>query len=264
MYTKTSIKALVFLALISMTIYAKDRPLDIEKLRELKKTVKVLGSPTITIVDGIEKDSIYFLQLEVKKKRGIKVMNAFIEKESMVAYIGTRYDENGIKTIFPKTKKSIKLIEEGISFTYGSGDKELYVVTDPECPYCVKFEKAIKNNLEDYMVHVILYPLHFHKKAPAMVSWIMQGKDANEKKQRMEELMLEKSKKYEIFINQDGKSLKYTKSMKIKIDKAVKAAKILGATGTPAVFDEKFNRINWTELFTKNEKKKSVDLFKTK
>jgi thiol:disulfide interchange protein DsbC len=166
----------------------------------------------------------------------------------MVLYIGNRYDKNGAKMMFQKTPTSINTIKDGISFSYGNGKKEIYIITDPECPYCTKLEKALAGKMAEYTVHVILYPLAFHKNAPAMVEWIMQGKDDAEKKHRMEELMVKDSKDYKTLLAKKGTTFKYTDAVKIKINNAKKTAKVLGMTGTPSVYNAQYNKINWKTL----------------
>jgi len=240
--------ALVSLLCIVSNGYAQDKPLSSEKLKDLKRTVKVFSKRPVTLIDGIDKGSYYFLQLKVKKRGRMKIVNAFLEKETQAVYIGHRYDKNGVKMVFPKTAKSIESIKNGISFSYGKGKKQIYIVTDPECPYCRQFEKQAQGKLEEYTVHIIMYPLSFHKNAPAMVEWIMQGKDDAEKRQRMEEVMVKNSTAYKIFLGKPGQVFKYTDSIKIQIDNAIKAAKVLGAAGTPSVYTEKFNKINWKTL----------------
>lgn len=246
---KQKLLALTLLTALSGTsAFGEDRVLETEKLNDIKKTTRILANPSIQVTDGIDKGTYYFLKLNVKKQRGSKMVNAFLEKESGALYIGTRYEKNGQKMTFPMTKKAIETIQKGISFSYGKGTKDLYVVTDPQCPYCQRFEKQAVGKLDDYKVHVLLYPLSFHKKAPAMVEWIMQGKDDVEKRHRMEDVMVNGSKEYAEFMGKKGQKFSYTDTIKVKIDNAKAAAKALGVRGTPSVYSEKFSKINWASL----------------
>ncbi|CAA6804012.1 MAG: Thiol:disulfide interchange protein, putative [uncultured Sulfurovum sp.] len=256
---KQKLLALTLLTtLLGTSAFAEDIVLNTEKLNEIKKTTRVLAKPSIQVSEGIDKGTYYFLKLNVKQNRGSKTVNAFLEKESGALYIGTRYDKNGQKMTFPLTKKAIETIKKGISFSYGKGTKDLYVVTDPECPYCVNFEKQALGKLDNYRVHVILYPLSFHKKAPAMVEWIMQGQDDAEKKHRMEDVMVNNSQEYMAFMGKKGQKFNYTDTIKVKIDNAIAAAKALRATGTPSVYDDKFSKVNWKSLVTSKVAPKAV------
>ncbi len=232
-------------------IKATDVKLDIEKLKEIRAASKVLQNPALTIRDGMDKDSVYFLRLNAKSQRGSRIIMAFVDKKTGAVYFGNGIDKDGKAMAFPK---EAKIIKEGISFSYGTGKKELYLVTDPECPYCIKFEKALTGKLDDYTVHVILYPLPFHKKAPAMVEWIMEGKDDVQKRERFEQLMLKKSTKYKTLIKNPKKPFKYTAKTQEKMNKTFKAVEELGARGTPIVYDSTFNELPRSALLGSKKK----------
>ena len=139
-------------------------------------------------------------------------------------------------------------IKKGVSFTYGTGSKELYLVTDPECPYCSKFAQAAKGQMDDYTVHVIFFPLSFHKNSPAMIEWIMQGKDDAEKKKRYDEIMLKRSTKYSILHKDETKPFFYSSEVQEKMDKSRQAALELNVRGTPMLFDADFNPLSMEQV----------------
>jgi len=80
-----------------------------------------------------------------------------------------------------------KLLKESIAFTFGTGKKgELYLFTDPQCPFCKRVEKRLGNKLEkNYKTHVILFPLSFHNRALPLVQWILRAKTDKERYERM-------------------------------------------------------------------------------
>jgi thiol:disulfide interchange protein DsbC len=52
--------------------------------------------------------------------------------------------------------------------TYGNGNIKIYVITDPQCPYCARLHEEIKKVLaqrKDVSFEMIMYPLPFHKHA---------------------------------------------------------------------------------------------------
>ena len=58
-------------------------------------------------------------------------------------------------------------LEKHVNFSYGQGNKYIYYITDPDCPFCKKSEPIIeewakKNNVQ---VKVILFPLPIHPDA---------------------------------------------------------------------------------------------------
>jgi thiol:disulfide interchange protein DsbC len=240
-------KVLLVILMIG-AVNAKDLQIGAKKLSEIQKTSKVLNRPNVTLLRGLDKGTYYFLELSVKSKKRQKIAYAFLEKKSGIMYTGSRYDKNGQKMKFPKTKIVSGVIKDGVTFSYGTGKKDLYIVTDPECPYCVEFEKKSAGKLKEYTVHVILYPLSMHKRAPAMVEWIMQGKTDAEKAHKMEEIMVKNSREYIAMNAKKGKKFTYSKATQEKLDKGKKAASMLGAKGTPSVYDASFVKLNWRVL----------------
>jgi len=231
--------------MLMITVNAGDPIVDKAKLQELKTKNKVLQDPVLTIKGAIEKPESYVLKLEARSPQGSQIITAFLDKKTSELYIGSAYDKDGKAITFPKDAKVVK---EGVSFSYGKGSKDIYIVTDPECPYCSKFEKAIAGKLDDYTVHVILFPLSFHKKAPAMVDWIMMGKDEAGKKERFEDLMLKGSNKYTELIKDAKKPFVYSSATQEKMEKSNKAAMELNVRGTPAIYDANFDPLSQDQL----------------
>jgi thiol:disulfide interchange protein DsbC len=138
----------------------------------------------------------------------------------------------------------IKAVDEAVAFTYGSGKKILYLVSDPECPYCARFAKEAEGKLKEYTVHVILFPLSFHKNAKAMTNYIIAGKDDSDKEKRYKEIVLNSSTAY--------KETKIdTQKLNAYLLKSNAAAFELGARGTPSFFvkeGDTFRQATWKEV----------------
>ncbi len=230
---------------LMITLNAGVPIVDKVKLQELKTKNRVLQDPVLTIKGAIEKPDSYVLKLEARSPQGSQLITAFLNKKTSELYIGSAYDKEGKAITFPKDAKVVK---DGMAFSYGKGSKDIYIVTDPECSYCSKFEKAIAGKLDDYTVHVILFPLSFHKKSPAMVDWIMQGKDEAEKKERFEEIMLKGSIKYTELIKDAKKPFVYSSATQQHMEKSNKAAMELNVRGTPAIYDANFNPVSQDQL----------------
>ena len=237
----------LWLVLLAVNLNAEIVKLDTKKLQEIKTTTKALQKSTLNVIEGIDKESVYFLKLESKTKRGTRVINAFLDKKTGAVYFGAGYDKEGNKMVFPKNADAIKA---GVSFSYGKGSKEIYLVTDPECSYCRKFEKAAEGKLGEYTVHVIFFPLNFHKKAPAMIEWIMQGKTDAKKKERLTQITLHNSTEYMKFDQKGKKHFEYSADTKKVIDRAMRAVRELGTRGTPSTYDAELNKIPWTQVVT--------------
>ena len=250
--SKTLLILLTNIALM-MTLNATEIILDKTKLQEIKTKNRVLQDPNLHMTGAIEKPDSYILKLEARTPQGSQLVAAFLDKKTSELYIGSAYDKNGQPIAFPK---DVKVIKESVAFSYGNKNgKDLYIVTDPECPYCSKFEKAAKGKLDDYRVHVILMPLSFHKKAPAMIEWIIQGKNDVERKERFEELMLHGSTAYQALIKDAKKPFVYSESVGQTMKKVDRAVMELGVRGTPAIYDENFTLVSQQQLFTHINKK---------
>ena len=253
---KQILLALTSSVLLTSTLFATQLITDKTKLQALKKQNKILQNPVLSIEGAIEKPGNYVLKIEARSPRGSQLISAVLDKKTGELYIGTAYDKEGNLMAYPKDAKAIK---EGVAFSYGDKGKDIYIVTDPECPYCSRFEKTAAGKLGDYKVHVILMPLSFHKKAPAMIEWIMQGKDDAQRKERFEKVMLKGSTDYKTLIKEVKKPFVYSESMKEKMKKVNKATMELDVKGTPAIYDEYFTPVSQEQLFTHLKKKEEED-----
>lgn len=236
----------IYILLFLTTLQATELITDKTKLQEIKTKNRVLQDPVLELKAAMETPHRYALKLIASSPRGSQLLTAFLDKETSELYIGSGYDKDGRAILFPKDVKAIK---EGVAFSYGNGSKEIYVITDPECPYCTRFEKAVHDKLGDYTVHVIFFPLSFHKKAPAMVDWIMQGKDDAAKKERFEQIMLKGSTEYSALIKDINKPHVYSDAVRSVMQKMQLAVLELNVRGTPAIYDKNFKPVSQEQLF---------------
>jgi len=65
------------------------------------------------------------------------------------------------------TAEDLRQLEALTAFTLGKGDKVLYFVTDPQCPYCKQAEAILKKMTDkgELTVRFIFFPLPSHKGA---------------------------------------------------------------------------------------------------
>jgi len=244
MTKKFWVGSLLFIMMMS-GVCAEEVKLDAERLQEIKSANAILQDPVLSIKEGIDKGSTYFLKLKATTPRGSQIVYAFLEKATGTIIFGNGYGKDGKALVFPKDAASIT---GGVAFSYGSGSKEIYLVTDPECPYCAKFAKAADGKLGEYRVNVIFLPLSFHKNAPAMVGWIMSGRDDAEKKQRYDALLIQNSSEYKSLAADPQKPYTYPAEIKKIVDASLVAVEELGAQGTPMIFDAQFRQISPNDL----------------
>jgi len=237
--------------LIFTTSHAIEIITDPTKLQDIKIKNKVLQDSVLDMLGAIETPNNYILKIEARSPSGSQLLSAILDKQTNELYIGTAYDKEGKAIVFPKDEQVIK---DAVSFSYGTGSKEIYIVTDPECPYCTRFEKAVHGKLNDYTVHVILFPLSFHKKAPVMVEWIMQGTNDADKKKRFEEIMLNGSTQYQALIKDDKKPFAYSAAVAEEMKKVDRAIMELNLRGTPSIYDANFKPVSQSQLLNTQAK----------
>ena len=239
-------KKLVALVGLVSIMFGSDKLLSQKELDEVLKSSYIYPQLSQDIkkgnikVRGAKKDGFYIINIKTPRGSG----NIYITEDKKYTIIGNVIDNKTQKPLTAKFPINKKIVKEGVSFTFGKGDKEIYLITDPECPYCKILETQKREILENnYTVHLILYPLPFHKNAKAMSYYILAGKDDKEKSKRLKEV-LEGSNEW--------RNYKLTKEEKEKFDnilnKAKKAVEEMGAMGTPTIYDEDFNKIDWSTL----------------
>jgi thiol:disulfide interchange protein DsbC len=206
-------------------------------------------NPGMRFVKGQKLDK--FVQLMFEAPNGQR-FEAIVIPDSDYIIVGRVFDSSGSPQLLPA---DMAKVEEGAAFKIGSGPKTVYLVTDPECPYCRDLEERMSKNekLEsEYTVKIIPMPLSFHKNARQMFRYILAGKDDQERAKRMREVMSGKDSAWKEFKPSDEERRKLDEI----IDRGIEAAKELGARGTPSTFDEKGNQISPFVLLSEDQRPK--------
>ena len=142
-----------------------------------------------------------------------------------------------------KISVNVGLLKDKELFTYGTGKNEYYIFTDPECPYCHRFESKWKNIKENVKFKIFFFNLDFHKNANAMSRWILSANNNDEINERLNAIGKGST---------DYKTFKLSNDKISELNKKIEASRALGITlgvqGTPAVFDAKGNSVNWSTL----------------
>ncbi len=226
-------------AILLSGIANADKLLDKKSLKDIKTKSKILKYTKMEITKGMDLGTLYMLE---GRSRG-KVMNIFITKDFKTTIVGAGFDENGKRIEFltdmkPYIKKAL--------WRVGNGKKEYFVFTDPQCPYCKKFEQNLKHLKKDITLYLFLLPLDFHSDARAMSKYILSKKSSKQRAKAMQDI-----------INGDTsyKTAKYSKKESKKLDKmideSIQISQKLNIKGTPSVLDINGKEIMWTTLFNK-------------
>lgn len=215
-------------ALVPSLIFAQPLVSTFENLNVMKKN-------NLKVEKVLEENGVYMIDAT----RDGKHFTVFVARDLKTAFFGRAYDSQTGEML--QIPRDMTVYKKDAHFTYGSGKKHYYVFTDPECPYCVKFEKQLleKKNLEkDVTIHFFLFPLHFHKNATKMSQYILSKHDS---KKAMDDIMMNSSLQYK----KEVLTSDILKLVNEKINRSKQLASELSVTGTPTVLDENGKKISW-------------------
>ena len=235
-------KKILISSILALSLFGFDKILPQNETMEVLKSTPLYNQ--LKQIKGakykaVKKDGFYIIIIDTPRGKAL----LYVTADKKYTVLGKVIDKNG-KVLLPDLPKNAQTVKNGVMFTFGKGNKDIYVVTDPECPFCRMMEKQKRDVLsKNYRVHVILMPLPFHKHAKAMSYYILAGKTDEERAKRMKET-LEGSNAWKNFHPTKEQIKKFNEELK----KAKKAANELGAQGTPSVYDSNFNPIPWPSL----------------
>ncbi len=229
-------KVISLIILAHTMIFAKT--LSNEDLSKLGTFTKINAKVTSSVL--IAKNMDLYL-VEGKDTKG-QAFNVVIDKDGKYLFLTN-------KVINTKTQEQvsipidISILKGKALFTYGTGKREINVFTDPECPYCHKFEASWEKIKKDVKINVFFFNLDFHKNANAMSRWILSAKTNEAKTKRLSEIGKGSTEyKKAKFTNDEISKLNTI------INKSKKLGEELGVRGTPSVYDMQGKSINWTSL----------------
>ena len=247
-------KRLVLAGITAISLMASDKLLPQDKVMQVLKSTPIYKgiAPKLSKglkVKGVKKDGFYIITVYDKKGQG----SFFVTSDLKYTILGNVIDNKTKQAIRPdyptqKFQGNADIVKNGVLFTVGNGPKDIYIVTDPECPFCRQFEQYAKHYKlgEKYTMHIIFLPLPFHHHSKDMIYYILSAKTNAEKAKRFKETLLG-SDAY--------KKFHPTKSQKAKIDKEIqkslKAVGELGAKGTPTIYDSNMNEMDRNKVFSK-------------
>ena len=238
---KKLLTSVAVLSAISTSVFAAEGDLlSKEKLDSIKSSFpQILNVPGLQVNKGIERKGFSQLEIEVNTPQGPQTFDAFIIDGIDVFFEGTAYDKEGKAFTFPIDEAAVK---NGVALSYGNPEGEnVYLVTDPECPYCQNLEKNIGvEALKKYRINIIPMPLSFHPNAVPMLYYVFSASDEAKIAERLSKVMKGEDTGY--------KDFKPSSELKDKVDKYIengyKAAQILKAQGTPSLYDKDFKAID--------------------
>ncbi|AAC07827.1 DsbC family protein [Aquifex aeolicus] len=165
---------------------------------------------------------------QVVVKRGLEPLVIYMDKDMNYLITGNVIDLKNGKNLTAETVRKyakvspevLKELEKMTDLKFGKGDKYVYFISDPHCPYCNRLAPILKNwaDKNDVQIRVIFYPLPFHKGADEKAASLICKKDV----------------KYEELHTKDKPEKVCEEGME-KVKKNVEYLSKLGVTGTPTL-----------------------------
>ena len=232
-------KIMIALSLTVSAIFANEQ----ELIAELSN-LRIVQESQMHVLKVKDEGNLYMIKAEpmwVPPGQQKKSITFYLTKDKKVLITGNAiYTETKEKVAFPLDKN---IIEGKEAFSYGVGSKVLYVFTDPQCPYCKKFEQRMAKLGDKYTFKIFLYPLPMHAEAIPMSKWILAGKDQKVMGERLIALAND-STEYKNLVLTPELEQKLTTTINTQIAVTQEAE----INSTPTVLDSNMNKVNWTEL----------------
>ncbi len=226
----------ILLALSLTTGLSAADKLSQKDLKEIQ-ALPLINMAQVEVKGGTDFGSLYGLSVKVKGRMD----TIFLTKDKKYLLPGDAIStQNGQQLQLPVDISSTIGKE---AFTYGTGSDEYILFTDPECPYCKKFESYFSQIEDKVKIRVFFFPLSFHENARDISLYIM-SQDSYKAKANA---MINTTKDTEEFKNRKIDSAELAKLEK-SLDEQMNIAKELGITGTPSLFDKDGNRIIWAQM----------------
>lgn len=170
-------------------------------------------------------------------------VEGFITKDFKNIVIGKGYDAQTGQPLLIPYDMDIKALKSVAAYKMGNGPKNYFLFTDPECPYCQKLEHKLTSIKNDVTLHVILYPLSFHKNAKSMCRYILNQKDDKARAQAMKEIA-----NHDTNYSHAKYSTMELNILNDKIQKSLDEVNKLGINGTPIILNTKGMQVSDTAI----------------
>ena len=233
-------RVVFFIFLSFASLFSKEITIkDFEGLSSLEQyNIKVEEFKTL--------EGLYLLKAVMETRKGKRGVTLAVSKDLKYTFLGRVIDNDTGEMVY--IKNSPLPYKKDASFIYGSGKDEYYIFTDPQCPYCKRFEKRLSSfDLKDKIkIYYFLFPLSFHNEALPMSRYILSRKNDDLKVKALHQVTVENSDTYKKNQNYSPKELG-------RIDEHISLVKDivkkLGVTGTPTILKPDGSRITAEQLF---------------
>lgn len=234
-------KKIIVLSLTLSSIITMSANANYLKEKELKNfnELPMIKKANAEISSVYDNDSLYIANIKVQNNSD----TVFITKDKKYLIAGNVIDINTGKTLAaPITNLDIAKGKE--SYVFGSGKKEYYIFTDPECPFCKELEKYLPQIEKDVKLNIFYFPLlRLHPNARELAKFQLSLKDKNQN-------VLENLAKTTSDADYGARSYtpEISKILDEKLDEQQKIGETFGVRGTPMIINAKGEMMNWVEF----------------
>lgn len=229
----------IFVALALISFANANSQISDKEIKEIE-ALKLFKDAGVKVNRGFTADGMYLLNVSVRGKSD----KVYLTKDKKYLIAGDVINANTrMPLVVPDLPVDIKPTLGKEAFTFGKGKDEYVLFTDPECPYCKKFESYFHQIEDKVKIRVFFYPLDFHKNAKDISLFIMSQKSYEDKVKAMTTT----TKDSEDFKNRKIENAELEKLQK-HLAEQMEIANKLGVRGTPAVFDKKGNKVSWAAM----------------
>ncbi|PLY05776.1 MAG: thiol:disulfide interchange protein [Arcobacter sp.] len=228
--------------LIALAIISSVNAAEILSQYEIKEIqdLNLFKKAQVEVKQGYDAGSVYVLNVTVRGKTD----KIYLTKDKKYLIAGDVINTTTGQGLEIPVDLTPTLGKE--AFTFGTGTDEFVLFTDPECPYCKKFEEHFSKIEDKVKMRVFYFPLDFHKNAKDISLYVMSQKSYADKVKAM----IETTKDTPAFKNRKYAAGELEKLQK-HLDSQLKVAAELGIRGTPSVFDKNGNKVNWVAMLQK-------------
>ena len=232
-------KVIIGSLLFTSALNAANKEVSKNEIAQMEQ-LELLKRAQIKITKAYDIGSLYILNINVQGNAD----EIYLTKDKKLILSGDVIDaSNGMKITAPADLTGVKGKE---AFTYGKGSEEYFLFTDPECPYCKKFESYLPQIENKVKIRVFYFPLESHENAKDLSLYVLSQKTSSQKVEAM-------------FSGADNldkaKNAKYTQAELAKLEKTleeqIQIGMKLNVQGTPTIFDKDGKGVVWVNLLEK-------------
>ena len=144
--------------------------------------------------------------------------------------------------------KDFQVLKDNADLVIGSGSNELFLVTDPDCPYCKRFDGAVQNIKEDVKIYVYLKSLNIRGHDRKAVEYVLSAP-----KEKRAETLATYFQNGKVLLKNFKPSANTVASTDASLAKTDRFMKRFSVNGTPSLTDKYGFHVNPSKLFTNNK-----------